>query len=494
MSGSCVYSFDPEAWNQENQPDTSLEEVWHCPHDNHVDTDYCIFHLPMEERENLGVTDVDLRDALLNKLNTTGDMETKRFVGAIFGDLELEGQTIGSGDGDYIDLRHISVNGGLDLSGSTLTNSLKIDCSSFRQVEAPNVEIQGDVVFREGYFDGEVNFDGAVFGGNANFRQTDFDLAAEFSEAEFQGKADFRYSEFEGVRTIFHNASFREEARFNGTRFSDADFTRAKFDNYTDFSNVDFNGEADFQYAKFGGKTRVRDADFRKTSNFRGVSFDGETDFSESTFNGWVTFRDTSFNSDASYREVRFNNSVMFVSESDEKGIVVDLGNSVVRSGSIEIPMYNDVVYDFHGATVGNLNISTEHEDQNPFENIRFLETKFDGFDFSEHKDDLKERDWIIHRTKVHDEDPSPDALEATYSAASMGAKALGEKKIAGKFRNRDMRYKRSVHRAHGNRVRWLFNAVYGGLLGYGADPKRILLILLAIGALAVGAVVVMGM
>lgn len=491
MSGSCSYRFDPSEWDKQHQPDTSVEGVWDCPHDNHVDTDYCIFHLPMDERENLGVTDTDVRDAFLQKANSENG-EMKQFIGAGFGDLALDDQNIGEGTGDAIDVRHATVDGRVDMSGSSVLQDFLIDCSDFRQLEAPNSEFEGDVVFRECYFEGEVNFDGTRFGGNANFRQTDFDLDAEFSEAEFEGKADFRYSEFEGIRTLFHNVSFAEEARFNGSKFSDLDFTRAKFGGYADFSNVVFNGEVDFQYATFGGKSRFRDADFRNTSNFRGVSFEGETDFSESTFNGWVTFRDTTFNSDAVYNDVRFNNSVMFVSESDNKGVVVDLGESTLRSGSIEIPMYNDVAYDFRRATVGNLNISTEHDDMNPFENVRFLETQFDGFDFSEYTEDLKQRNWIIHRTDVHTEDPSPGELEATYNAAAMGAKALGQNKIAGKFKGRNQRYKRSMYREQGETLKWLVSVV--GVTGGGIDTRRVVLVLVLIAILAVAGFMVAGM
>ncbi|MDY7083111.1 MAG: pentapeptide repeat-containing protein, partial [Halobacteria archaeon] len=416
------------------------------------------------------------------------DPDKNRFIGAVFGDLILEQQEIGKEAGDVVDLRHVEVNGTFNLSNSVVQVPFLVDCSEFKKLDAPNSEFEDRCTFREGVFEGEVNFDGAVFGGEANFRQIQFDMDVEFSDAEFHERADFRYSEFEGVKTSFNSAVFDGDANFNGCRFDEVHFTRAKFGTDASFSNVKFFGVTEFQYVRFEGESDFYDVDFMNNTKFRGVTFEGSTEFRDSVFKGWVSFRDCTYNADADYANVRFSNNVTFVASSDNKGTRVNLTGINLSSATFEIPEYRSVTYNFTRATVGNINVSTAHEDQNPFKHFVFSETKFDGFDFSKYVDELKEVDWEIHK-----DDATYEEIEETYDLARMGAKAFGNRKIANKFKTKKLRLRREKYQEEGDTAKWLTNLLYDVSLGYGGSPIRIVIVVAVILALAAVAFVMLG-
>jgi hypothetical protein len=68
--GTCEYVLDPddpETWGGEEGEECYVDEevlnedgVWTCPHDTEDGKDLCIFHLPVEEKDDEEVVDAFL--------------------------------------------------------------------------------------------------------------------------------------------------------------------------------------------------------------------------------------------------------------------------------------------------------------------------------------------------------------------------------------------------------------------------------------------------
>jgi len=453
MTDICEYVFDPDEENGDGRSGTSLESVWECPHPTYVDTDYCTFHLAHESRELLGVTEVEVRDALLRTVENSEPGERCGFVGAKFGETVIESDGLGENAG-VIDLRNTEFDGRLELDCDVIESDLILDFSELQRFDAPKVVFEGDVSFKGCKFEGRVNLDGATFKGDVSFENASFALNAEFSDTVFEGDVDFRRSNCQGVQTIFKNAEFKGNVLVNSANFDKVDFTGAKFLSNADFSGVVFKNETKFQYALFEGTSVFENADFNGNSTFRGVEFLGYANFKDVSFQGWVSFLNVKFDRNASFESVWFKSELNMVAES-ESNAVIDFSGARMGKASFEIEPYKPVILDFTKARIGNVRLSMEGKVNNPFDNVRFIETKFNGFNFSEYADYLDETDYEIHDSVVKkEENLSASSLEKTYRLASEGAKGDAPN-IASKFANKEAKYRRQRYRREGQALNY---------------------------------------
>ncbi|MFP4189166.1 MAG: pentapeptide repeat-containing protein [Halobacteriales archaeon] len=450
MTETCEYVFSPDEWDDQHRSDSAVGSTWECPHPTHVDTEYCIFHLEPERRELLGVTESDVRDAFMRALEDADSNEEARFIGATFPETVVTDQAIAENQAvDVVDLQHTVFEGKLDLTNAVVSASLTLDCSELFSFSAPNTVFEGDASFRECEFEGSVNLSGATFEGDASFKRASFAQVADFSDTVFEGGADIRYSTYKGVETTFQDARFVGDVRASGVTFDTVDFTSAVFDSDADFSNTSFRDEAKFQYADFDGRATFEGADFSDNATFRGVEFLGGASFNDASFQDWVTFLNVEFDGDADFSDAWFKRDLNIVVES-ETNATLDFSNARVNKGSFEIAPYDPVAVDFTGARLGNVKLSTDGE-KNPFEYVRFLNTKFSGFPFSKHAEALAANDYVIHETYMRaDEEPDLTLLEKTYRLASEGAKDDDEG-IASKFASKEAKYRRERHRQEGD-------------------------------------------
>ncbi|MFW5929560.1 MAG: pentapeptide repeat-containing protein, partial [Halobacteriota archaeon] len=222
MTETCVYSFDPGEADS-----SSIDLKWECPHETYIDTDYCIFHLPPETRDKLGVTEVDLREEFLEKASSE-DGSQRAFVGAVFGDFEIDLQEVGGGSDAPVDLRHVEVDGHLDMTGSTFDADLLLDDSSFQKLDAADADLR-DVSVERCTFTNDVNFDGARID-EASFSRSKFEASAVYSDADFQGHADFTRASFDGPKTVFKSTEFHGGVDFERARFGELGFSAAHVD------------------------------------------------------------------------------------------------------------------------------------------------------------------------------------------------------------------------------------------------------------------------
>jgi len=463
MADTCEYAVRPEG-----------NGLWECPHSAYVDTEYCVFHLSPESRELVGVTESDVRNAFVRRLEEAVPGEDCRFVGGTFGETEVGLDTLGRNAGT-IDLRETDFEGTFDISGATVEADLVLDNSNLQRFNAPNVVFEGDVSFRGCSFEGKVNLDGARFEGDVSFEKATFELNAEFSDAVFEGEVDFRNSVHKGVQTLFKNTEFRGSVRMGNTTFGEVEFTGAEFRTSTDFSRTTFQKGTKFQYTDFFGSTDFEKADFNGNTSFRGAHFAAYTNFKNASFQGWASFIDVEFDRDVTFESAWFKSELSISAES-EKNAVIHLRRTRMGKASFEVDPYKPVVFDFTKARVGRASLSMEGSVNNPFDNVRFMETEFNGFRFSEYADDLAEKDYVIHDSVVkRDEEPSTASLEKTYRLAAEAARGDSDK-IASEFAKKEAKYRRQRYKDEGEMVSY-----YADLArGYGVYVFLLVVLLVA--------------
>jgi len=446
MTDTCEYVFDPA--EDAEDAETSLGSVWECSRDTYVDTDYCVFHLTPESRELLGVTAVDVREALVRSAEGTEEGEPCRFVGATFGETVIDMETFGE-SAEAIDLGNTEFEGRFELDCDVVESDLTFDGANFEEFDAANVAFEGDISFRGCSFEGRVNMDGAKFEGDVDFEKASFERNAEFSDAVFEGDVDFRRTSYKGVSTLFKSTEFRGEVLMSTTTFDKVDFTGADFLSDVDFSGSTFREEAKFQYAKFGMKADFGNVDFTGNSTFRGVTFSKGADFEDASFQGWASFLNVEFGDDVSFESVWLKNDINMIAES-EKNAVVDFTGARMGKAAFEIEPYKPIILDFTKARLGDVSLSMDGKVNNSLDNARFVQTKFNGFDFSDYADHLAEKDYVIHDSVVKKEEPSLPSLERTYRLAYEGAKGDSDD-IASKFAKKEAKYRRQRYKQQGD-------------------------------------------
>jgi len=317
-----------------------------------------------------------------------------------------------------------------------------------------------------------------VFGGLSYFSRVVFRGNSDFSNAEFTEFSSFHGAGF-GGNSVFLNVDFGRFSYFNQVEFrGDSDFTRAEFGGDSFFAGTVFGGDSIFSNAEFRGGSFFIGAGFGGCSDFRDVEFRGESSFSMAVFNKKVSFARSTLN------YVYFGGTV---------ARVIDLKETNIHEGRIQQPKDSSTFYDFTGATVGDVDIKKKDCYHDLFDHFRFYRTDFDGFDFTDYKDELGSNSQI-HEFKYTPEDKSegkgdqPDELEATYLKAKDGAKKVGDHELASEFFIKEMQYRRErykdeleeedldwKHRAKlefDRRVNWLYEMTSG----YGEKPIRVIL------------------
>ena len=436
-SDRCAFTFDPKNWQEETGLRSPLYrdllddgEVWQCHRETHGDTDRCLFHLPTEEKNN-----DEVRAALLDSIDQPGE-QPKRFIGARFGDLDLDHEIVACADNHKIDLRH------------------------------------------------------AVFGGEATWRYAIVRQPITFEGALFDGGPDFTEATFEGPVSL-DKAVFDSTAMFVETEFSkSATAYRARFED-GNFQNAHFGGLTDFSEARFG-RCQFRETDFESVVRFIGTTFEAAS-FSGSRFDDRVYFDEATVPETISIKKVRVGEVASFEELNLAAGHCrIDCSGTTIPEGRLYLPEEGTLVYDLADAELGEVALAEGQPLPDLFDHYRFLDTTFAGFDFGAYREPLHDADWRID--KVHalpDPDhtwrtPSAGELETTYLKAKNGANAIGDTKAAAEFFRREMLYRRdqylprvrdnneSLRRRVRAAGRWTANSLLNVTAGYGERPSRV--------------------
>ncbi|WP_256300843.1 hypothetical protein [Haloarchaeobius salinus] len=401
-----------------------------CPHEA-VRDDRCLFHLPPDEKD-----DERVRDALVAAIESD-DPADRALDGARFGTLDLSNRELTASVTVPIDLRFAVVHGGLDLSGTTIPDSM---------------------------------------------------FSMRF--ATVRGDASFRSARF-GETATFVGAGFRRNVSFYRSRFeSKARFTRARFGDEADGSPG--GAEKDRRYATFAK------AQFEQSANFHGAQFTAVANLDEAAGRGLTTLVDTSFADEAHARDARFDDIRLAPAAA---ATPVDLSRSRLDGGELRLTdsradltkgVLGDVDLvgsDEPGPRLDHLRLfRTEFDDFD----VAGHRDAFEAVDWRIHG---YGRDgglraavgrWLGLWSDTTDAALGMAGIENTYLRAKRGATAAGDTRAAGEFFRKEMGYRRL---SHGERLRalprrrgwtglwrWVANLTMGATTGYGERPSRVVL------------------
>jgi len=369
------------------------------------------------------------------------------------------------------------------------------------------VAIKQDADFRRSTFEGEAifahtrlvdaQFGGANFEDTAGFNSATFsnrvrfdfqDEIAELNDLDFRnvvckGPASFRGVEFIG-ETQFMNAVFKDRAIFTGSTIENGDFRQSKFKGAANFHDSKFSGDTKFARTVFEDVSILTEIE-ADHMDFNQARYDSELNLSESYINDYLKFdavniqnlrlsnttigdyssfkfcnikelhsHDMTFHHGSTFYGSKINLLHFEISELP-KSLYFDFGNCSIQNGYFSIDDPHKSIIDLTDSLIGSVDIHSG--DENPFEYLNINRTDFDGFDFTDFRDELEEINWDIHQDQQgaspsiviegDEATPSPaqtpSDLEKTYLKAKNGAIQSGDSTSASEFLIKEMKYKR---------------------------------------------------
>jgi len=301
---TCNFVLDPdrpETWDREEEkerchvPKSLLDESghWTCPHKKEG-KDFCIFHQPIQEKDDDKVTEEFFKS--IEKENTSNGREVKeqktQFIGAIFGDIDLNSSSTPIDADETINLMHATVFGRINWS------NIKINAE---RLNLAGTKFEKKVSFEQTVFDTSVDFRDTEFCGETDFSNTNFRDTTYFNRVEFHKIADFQYATLNGF-SPFSNADF----------YGDANLSNATFRGQVNFNAVDFYAQTSFNSATFSEETGFLESQFHNDITFKRVCFNGTTDFGGAKFDHHTSFHWSRFNGDTIFNGAEFGNDIHF--------------------------------------------------------------------------------------------------------------------------------------------------------------------------------------
>jgi len=478
------------------------------------------------------------------------------------GDLDFDGATIG---GDLMFSQASFGHGRLNVEATEVDGDAWFDQTSFSGKRAAfgELDVGGSLDFHGAVYSvtgGKIRFEGATVDGGVNFRQASFTgNSIECSRLTIRGEhagrdgwepsINFRETNWMGGRIDFSNAELGaatayDLATFSGEKvvFEDAtvagDFTlrHVTFDTIAtvlsglevrdadtfDMSLTEFTSnraELESMVLACDGAITFEGATFQSDISFAGLEArDADTfDMSRTYVDGTLTFDDASLACDrVEFSKLAGESAVLEFNRVTSDGAEVRFADATVTDGSFEVN--DDTVYNFEGATIGDVHISNAGEGK-LFEYFVFSDTEFDGFDFSKNdvKKELKQTGWRIHTSYQRGEDggregsrfdtvrrwarlitqgpddegPHPEQLESTYMKAKLGADQQGDPDTVSQFFQKELHFRRHTYgyqfwqRSSSddrgtNRLElawdWVANMTLALTVGYGERPSNVVL------------------
>lgn len=372
----CSYAYslvdkEPLAPSEPSDEGVDEEEIWQCPHEVVEQSEYCLFHAPVQKK------DPDRVATAVEEL-LAGDVDAPpELIGARFAELNLSGTVLDHG-ATPVDLRAVTVEndiefrytevrspvrladalvGGrlnldsatfeadLDISRTRIKDSISAEGADFATVSAPEImtageiqldqvsvsgrfrlsqtSIQGLLSVQNATFDGQLALTEIDFGDVANFRGTTFGDRVNLRRSAFQEECVFRDVRFEqsltldetsfGAAVHFDRATFARRVAIPAAMFdAEVRFVGARFDEGLRLAESRFNAPVTFDEAVFDGIFDAEAAVFEDIVQFAGVNFDAPAMFDETVFQAGVAFGDANFAADASFDGTTFATGVGF--------------------------------------------------------------------------------------------------------------------------------------------------------------------------------------
>jgi uncharacterized protein YjbI with pentapeptide repeats len=393
MADSCGYRF-PDDHPRVHESD----ETWDCPHERHDDSEHCLFHMPIDEKERRDIPVQQVREALEDRIQQRG-RETKSFKGARFRKLDLSHFIFSSQDNYPVDLSHSRIHGGIDLAHADFVQPLILS----------DARIDGPVKATNARFGSYLWMDGLDAHGHVDMSETIFQSDIVARGATFTGAGS--HEEYEEFVASFKDCTFQETAVFDDAAFEGRADLRG-----IEMTTGRFHGTV-FDIALFGG------------SDIERIAVTAPRAQDEQAY-------------------------LSFVSADLEGGVLKQ--PYYLADGTVHYPD-EEVYYNLTEAAVGRVDLEPDKQGE-LFRYVHVSGTDFKGFDFASHEPYLRP-DWDIHsydgpllpEGNVRGEPDQHDGMdpgqaELTYLKAKKGAKAIEHSTSASEFFRNQIRHRKQTH------------------------------------------------
>lgn len=553
-NGSCTFEFDIPDYTAaypwyESTPPWALQTgedakkiigvedgIWHCPHDAVDGYEQCPFHLSPDKRADADINasrrlTVTVREANAHD-NPAKQTRYCQFIGTKFRELNLEQTVLGGRGRSTIDFRHAEF-GVVACEKAEFGQPVRFDGAVFdpgsdppfapgREVLDPKLsEVSFPIDFTHATFKDVANFRGAVFHEPALFRDATFADNAGFKRVRFHDHVSFLTAEFEDI-AMFNDGRFDRDARFQACHCIDL----------VDFKRTYIGGRFNLDRIVCDGDIELDDADLMEPPATAVASdlpetFEGCVTADKAIVSGRLSFNRIAVASEIRIRDAELSELRLRSPETKGTTVYIDLCQSTIQKGILDQPTAGEqvvgaVLYDCYRTTLGDVKFQGL-DGQEVANRIRFLRTKYDGYDFADTDAlDLKEIDHRIHQftddTTVlpcycddgaehsgryiidapvcpsHHREESPAALQSTYAYAKNGANSAGDNSSAGAFfylertasRQDQFQTATTTEAAPGLLTRlnalskWSRSLLLASTAGYGEHPYRVILASLA--------------
>ncbi len=534
-SSTYTWYDDTPTWAFESAEDArqtiGIEDgTWHCPHDAIDGFERCPFHLPPDTHAD---SDMDVSRRLVAAVEEANshanpDKQTRycQFIGATIPELNLEQTVLGGGGRSTIDFRHAEF-GVTACEKAEFGQPIRFDGAVFDPGHdppyAPGREVLDPKLSKIPF---PIDFTHATFRDVASFRSVTFHQPALFREATFENNADFKRVRFYD-HVSFLNTEFKDIAMFNDGRFDrDARFQSCHCVDLVDFKRTYIGGRFSLDRMNCDGDVELDDADLNDPPTSAAEStvpetFRGCITADKAVITGRLSFNRITFGTQIRIRDATISELRLRSPGTGGTTAYTDLCRSTVRRGVLDQPPEDTreteaVIYDCYRTTLGDLKFYGP-DSQKVANRIRFLRTKYDGYDFTDTDVlDLKRIDYQIHhltddRSSIpcycddgsehsgrylidavvcptHERAETPKALQSTYAYAKTGANAAGDNASAGSFfyleraanRRDQFETATTTESTPGVRTRlnalskWARSSLLAATAGYGEHPYRV--------------------
>lgn len=337
-------------------------------------------------------------------------------------------------------------------------------------------------------------FMGTEFNGGAIFNEVKFNSGANFHHSQFSSGCSFEDAKI-NIGCHFGFAEFNEETVFVEAELGAANFEKTKF-----------HGPVIFNNASFGtGRTYSKANNIANHAEAEGISPD-RLDHISNLLDDFVfddgivsvagkaaSFDNTQTEDLFSARNVdsqgmitAFSSHFYFMDlnlEFKSSSPTISFHGSEIEGGIIRISD-QESFYEWANTTVGDISIRSTI-DRNAFKNILIENTRFEGFDFSDYRKELRDIDWNIDGYFHDNEHVHSDRREATYAKAKSGAEQVGDHYAESKFFIKEQQCRRRNHKKNiydtqaakdiiSNFIKYSSNLFYDISCKYAESPKRV--------------------
>ncbi|TKX73897.1 hypothetical protein EXE46_12010 [Halorubrum sp. GN11_10-6_MGM] len=341
----CSYGRDLGEYAREQDDD-----VWTCHRSPRDGGEYCLFHAPVEDTDDDAV-----RDAFLDAVQRPG-RETKEFVGARFGDLNLSFDILDAPDNYPIDLRYATVEGSINcrraefgqplwFDGGTVAEGINCNVTTFESwasfegiaaehawfgksefrdgVSFDDATVHAETLFTGATFTDRGEFQGARFGDHAEFSRTVFD-SASFEDAHAAGTLDLGHVVCD--RSLKMGGIEAEgDVRIRGGRVRNLRLSDADVDGDLSASNLTVEKTVHASDARVGGTLSLSSAEIRRDVLCPDLTA-GSVDFDAASVAKRVSFQRTRVTGECAFSGVSFGDVTTFQAAEIDGDLELSLG------------------------------------------------------------------------------------------------------------------------------------------------------------------------